>query len=71
MTDHRLTTTKNRRVVGIDRVRIPGGVYTESDEAVDLVQMSLRLAETPCGPLYGRHGSPDRELAAYIARGTG
>lgn len=25
------------------------------------------IAETPCGPLYGRHASPDRELVAVLA----
>ncbi len=33
----------------------------------DLVTLALRLSETPCGPLYQRHGSPDRELDAAVA----
>jgi hypothetical protein len=39
--------------------------------ADDLVVLSLRLAETRCGPLYGRRVSPDRELAAAAARLAG
>ncbi|WP_203907168.1 DUF6933 domain-containing protein [Rhizocola hellebori] len=34
---------------------------------LDLISLSLRLAATPCGPLYRRSVSPDRELVAYIA----
>ena len=29
---------------------------------------TMRLSETPCGPLYKRHVSPDRELAALLAQ---
>jgi hypothetical protein len=32
----------------------------------DLLAMTVRLARTPCSPLYGTHGSPDRELAALV-----
>lgn len=33
----------------------------------DLTWLSLTLAQTPCSPLYGRHISPDHELAATLA----
>ncbi len=32
----------------------------------DLVALSVRLAETPLSPLFKRHVSPDRELAALV-----
>jgi hypothetical protein len=32
--------------------------------------LSLQLAGTPLGPLYQRHVSPDRELAALVAERT-
>jgi hypothetical protein len=32
----------------------------------DPMGLALWLAQTPCGPLYGRHISPDRELAAAV-----
>ena len=32
----------------------------------DLVSISVRLAWTPCSPLYKRHTFPDRELAALV-----
>ncbi len=33
----------------------------------DLLALAVHLAATPCGPLYQRHVSPDRELAALVA----
>lgn len=72
MADHRLAKTKNRSVVGMmTEFAFLGGAYAESEDAVDLVELSLWLARTPCGPLYGRQGSPDRELVAHIARRLG
>jgi hypothetical protein len=72
MTEHRLSMTKNRSVVGImNEFAYLGGAYRSSDGIGDLAMLSLRLAETPCGPLYGRHGSPDRELAAFAAQHPG
>jgi hypothetical protein len=32
----------------------------------DLHALALRLATTPCGPLYRKHIDPDRELAALL-----
>jgi hypothetical protein len=32
----------------------------------DLADLALRLATTPCSPLYGSNVSPDRELAAFL-----
>ena len=57
--------------------RIGGVTASDSDRSTtrlgdrfvdehDLLSLSLRLAETPCGPLYKRHISPDRELAAIV-----
>jgi hypothetical protein len=69
MSQYERAPTANRSVVGImhefahlaeaDRL---------SNPAPDLIALSLRLAETPCGPLCHRHGSPDRELAAFVAK---
>ena len=41
--------------------------HHRADFGGDLVELSVRL-ETPCSPLYKRHISPDRELAAVIQR---
>jgi hypothetical protein len=32
----------------------------------DLVTLAVELSGTPCGPLYSRHVSPDRELEALV-----
>lgn len=69
MDDCQLATTKNRSVVGImneftrlaETYRVP---HTEPD----LITLALRLAKTPCGPLYDRHLSPDRELVALVTQ---
>lgn len=72
MSDHRLTTTANRSVVGImNEFTHLGRAYRSSNGADDLVALSLWLAQTPCGPLFGRHGSPDRELAALTVQYLG
>ena len=65
MVDHRLTKTASRSVLGIMNEFAYLAEFDRADEpALDLVQMSLRLAKTPCSPLYGSHVSPDRALAA-------
>jgi len=72
MADYRLAKTKNRSVVGMmTDFAFLGGAYAESEEAVDLIELSLWLARTPCGPFSSRQGSPDRELAAHVARRLG
>jgi hypothetical protein len=68
MSEHRLATTNDRSVVGImNEFTFLAEVYRESDPDGDLTAIALWLAGTPCGPLYARHGSPDRELAAFVA----
>ncbi|MGQ0825478.1 MAG: DUF6933 domain-containing protein [Actinomycetota bacterium] len=69
MSEHQLAKTTNRSVVGImNEFAYLGDAYRFSNDVPDLVTLSVRLAETPCGPLYSRHGSPDRELAALAAQ---
>lgn len=68
MGSHQLTKTASRIVLGMmnDFVYLAGAQRVEKD-VTDLVELSLQLAQTPCGPLYGRHVSPDREIIAYVA----
>jgi hypothetical protein len=40
--------------------------HHDHDPDIGLLDLALRLAHTPCSPLYGRHVSPDRELAATL-----
>jgi hypothetical protein len=68
MDHYRLAPTANRSLIGImNEFGYLAGVYRSADEPADLLALSLRLARTPCGPLYSREGSPDRELAVFVA----
>lgn len=59
--------TANRSVVGImNEFLFLAGVHRTDDGDMDLLTLSLDLARTPCSPLYRRHVSPDRELAAFV-----
>lgn len=68
MIHHQLAKTVNRSVVGVmNEFSHLAGAYRAIEGDEDLLGLSLWLAQTPCGPLFGRHGSPDRELAATVA----
>jgi hypothetical protein len=62
-----LGVTANRSVVGVmtELARL-AEAHQDADPAMDLVGLSVRLAATPCGPLYGSNVSPDRELAVTL-----
>jgi hypothetical protein len=63
----RLARTVNRSVVGVmTEFTQLAEVYRDSNPDPDLLHLALRLAITPCGPLYGRKVSPDRELGALL-----
>jgi hypothetical protein len=67
MRDHRLAKTANRSVVGImNEFTALANAYRGDTPAPDLLALAIRLAATPCGPLYSKHVSPDRELAALL-----
>ena len=67
MRDRRLAKTVNRSVVGImNEFTFLAETYRGDFPAPDLLALALRLAATPCGPLYSKHVSPDRELAALL-----
>lgn len=67
----RVEPTASRSVVGVmnefgylaDALR---DVYVD-----DLLGLSVRLAATPCSPLYRRNVSPDRELSALVTEHGG
>ena len=64
--NHRLAPTANRSLVGaMNELAFLADAHRA--EEPNLLSLSMRLATTPCGPLYQRHISPDRELAALIA----
>jgi hypothetical protein len=65
----RVARTANRSVIGImTEFTHLADVYRDNnpDRDPDLLDLALRLATTPCGPLYGRNVSPDRELGALL-----
>ena len=71
LADCRLAKTESRSVVGsMNGFRSLAEHYYRDREELDLMELALRLAETPCGPLYSTHLSPDRALLALAtARG--
>jgi hypothetical protein len=67
MQTRQLGATTNRSVVGImTEFARPAEIHHEADPAIDLIALAARPATTPCGPLYDRNISPDRELAATL-----
>jgi hypothetical protein len=71
MGSHQLTKTANRSVLGSinDFAYLAQARYTAKN-STDLLELSLRLAQTPCGPLYRSHISPDLEITAYVTEHT-
>lgn len=71
MGTHQLTKTANRSVLGtMNDFAYLAEAHTTAKDPADLTELSLHLAQTPCGPLYRSHVSPDREIAAYITQHT-
>ena len=68
MADGQYAKTANRSVIGVmNEFSFLATGYRDHRELTDLVALGLLLSETPCGPLYQRHVSPDRELDAAVA----
>jgi hypothetical protein len=79
MAEVRLAPTANRSVVGVlNEFAFLADVHRadlrrsglDRADADGLLELSRQLAATPLGPLYKRHVSPDRELAAFVAERT-
>ncbi|MER7461225.1 hypothetical protein [Micromonospora sp. NPDC126480] len=67
MRERHLGPTASRRLVGVMNEFVHlAEVHRTHDSAPDLLALSMRLSTTPCSPLYARHVSPDRELAAAV-----
>jgi len=66
MRQWRIAPTASRSVVGImNEFTFLADAWRNSPNP-NLVDLAVRLAATPCSPLYKRHVSPDRELAALL-----
>ena len=65
------TKTANRSVLGVmnEFVYLAEG-YRDQDGSVDPVGLSLRLAGTPCGPLYKGAVFPDKAVRELIQGGV-
>jgi hypothetical protein len=60
MREHRVSGTANRSVVGImNEFTFLATTLRDNHGRPDLLELSLRLATTPCSPLYRRNISPD------------
>jgi len=67
MAEYRLAKTKSRSLLGsMNECAFLAEVHRGRGDTDELTALSLRLADTPCGPLYKRHVSPDRELTAFV-----
>lgn len=67
MQDCRIAKTANRSVVGVmNEFTFLAETYRPDHHQRDLLGIAKRLATTPCGPLYRKNISPDRELAALL-----
>ncbi|WP_069265517.1 DUF6933 domain-containing protein [Paraburkholderia nodosa] len=64
------TKTQNRSVVGImtEFARL-AEAYRADDKPTELIELSLKLACTPCSPLYKGPVSPERALKALTNDG--
>jgi hypothetical protein len=66
MREYRIAPTANRSVVGVmNEFTLLANTF-RADLRPDLLGLAMRLSRTPCSPLYRRHVSPDRELAALV-----
>ena len=71
MAEHATRTTSSRSLVGmLNEFVFLAGHRSQHDPDLDLTELSVALARTPCSPLYKRHVSPDRELAALLGLST-
>jgi len=63
--------TANRSVLGVmnEFVYLAEG-YRDQDGTVDPVALSLKLAGTPCGPLYKGAVFPDKALRELVRGGA-
>ncbi|MER5336791.1 hypothetical protein [Micromonospora sp. NPDC002717] len=66
MRQWRIAPTASRSIVGtMNEFAFLADTWRNTAKP-NLVDLAMRLAATPCSPLYQRHVSPDRELAATV-----
>lgn len=63
--------TKSRSLVGmLNEFVFLANHHRQREPELDLTELSVSLARTPCGPLYRRHISPNRELEALLEQAS-
>ena len=68
----RIAKTPSRRVLGVmNEFKYLAVVYATLGDESGLLALSVRLADTPCGPLCKGPVTPEGELAALIASERG
>lgn len=68
MADHRLAKTASRSVLGVmNGFKFMADHRLATGDDIDLQGLASWLAQTPCGPLYQTHVSPDSALRAVVA----
>ena len=68
MGSHQHMRSTSRSVLGtMNEFPYLAGAQRVEKNVTDLVELSLQLAQIPCGRLNGSHVSPDREVMAYVA----
>ncbi|MEU4645257.1 hypothetical protein [Micromonospora sp. NPDC023814] len=66
MSEYRIAPTANRSIVGVmNEFAFLADTWRDAARP-NLLELAVRLAATPCSPLYQRHVSPDRELTALV-----
>lgn len=66
MNDGQWAKTASRSVLGVMNEFSFLANESRRRHDFDPIGLALWLVQTPCGPLYGRHIGPDRELAAAV-----
>jgi len=68
MAEHALAKTASRSVLGVMNECARMAEHYRSERGIlDLVDLSLWLAQVPCSPLFRSYVSPDRALLAALA----
>jgi hypothetical protein len=70
MSSFQYAKTSNRSLVGmLNQFTYLAEGYRDYNRINDLLELSLKLSEVPCSPLYKSATSPDRELRKLIGAG--
>ncbi len=70
--EHRVAPTADRSLVGsLTEAARMADAHRWGGGDLDLLRMSRKLSDVPCGPLYARHVTPANELAVLVRTSRG